>query len=136
MCSRAPVVAWVLHGLTVWLWHVPALFDAALRSQAVHELQHFSFFASELLFWWVALAPRPAGISYLFTTMVHTGALGGLITFAPTVWYLAIAMRRRGWAWTRWRTSRSAGSSCGCRRPSPACWSAGVAGPLAERGQA
>ena len=83
-----PMVAWALHGLAVWLWHVPALFDAALRSQAVHELQHFSFFASALLFWWVALAPRAAGIGYLFTTMVHTGALGALITLAPTVWYL------------------------------------------------
>lgn len=82
-----PLAAWALHGLAVWLWHVPALFNAALHSEAVHQWQHFSFFASALLFWYLALAPRGTGIAYLFTTMLHTGALGALITLAPTVWY-------------------------------------------------
>jgi cytochrome c oxidase assembly factor CtaG len=79
--------------LALWAWHVPALFDAALRSPAMHILQHASFLASALLFWWAALggAPAPArrGVAMvlLFTTMLHTGALGALLALAPAPWY-------------------------------------------------
>jgi putative membrane protein len=88
----APLAAWALHAAALWLWHVPALFEAALHDTAVHTLQHFSFLFSALLFWWSALgqASRPrqgAAMVYLFTTMIHTGALGALITLSPIVWY-------------------------------------------------
>jgi putative membrane protein len=87
-----PSVAWGLHGVVLWGWHVPALFQAALASPALHTLQHLSFFLSALLFWWAPLgsqsrASQGAAMLYLFTTMVHTGALGALLTFAPTIWY-------------------------------------------------
>jgi putative membrane protein len=87
-----PASAWALHALALWLWHIPALFQAALASEAVHVLQHSSFLASGLLFWWSVFggASRRAGgasLASLFTTMVHTGALGALLTFSPGVWY-------------------------------------------------
>lgn len=87
-----PLVAWVLHALALWLWHVPALFQAALENDSVHTLQHSSFFLSALLFWWTVLAAptrRAQGIALLslFTTMVHMGALGALITLAAHPWY-------------------------------------------------
>lgn len=89
----APVAAWVLHAVVLWLWHVPRFFEAALVSEAVHTLQHASFLAAALLFWWATLATtrRPeahAGtVLLLFTTMLHTGALGALLTFSDTIWY-------------------------------------------------
>jgi cytochrome c oxidase assembly factor CtaG len=81
-----------VHALALWLWHVPALFEAALTHPSVHVLQHSSFLGSALLFWGSVFgrAPRRAGavaLASLFTTMVHTGALGALLTFSPTVWY-------------------------------------------------
>jgi putative membrane protein len=94
-----PVSAWSLHALALWVWHVPALFEAALASQAVHTLQHASFLATALLFWWAVLgadARKPAhgaSMFYLFTTMAHTGALGALLALAPTAWYPAYAGR-------------------------------------------
>lgn len=90
-----PVTAWTLHALALWAWHVPVLFEAALRHEAVHILQHTTFLGTALLFWWAVLGgdPRsPRGgfaLAYLFTTMMHTGALGALLTFAPTAWYPA-----------------------------------------------
>jgi putative membrane protein len=93
-----PLAAWALHALALWVWHVPRLFDAALRSEALHVLQHASFLASALLFWWAVLGsdPRFRGKSfallYLFTTMLHTGALGALLTLAPAPWYSAYAV--------------------------------------------
>jgi putative membrane protein len=88
-----PLSAWSLHALALWVWHVPSLFDAAVESTGLHILQHTSFLASALLFWWAALGPDPrstrqgASMLLLFTTMLHTGALGALLTFAPTAWY-------------------------------------------------
>ena len=87
-----PVVAWLLHALALWLWHIPALFDAALNDSAVHTLQHLTFLSTALLFWWSLLGAatrRERGLALvsLFTTMVHTGALGALLTLAKTPWY-------------------------------------------------
>ncbi|MHB1122817.1 MAG: cytochrome c oxidase assembly protein [Ramlibacter sp.] len=90
-----PVTAWMLHAIALWAWHVPVLFEAALRHEAVHILQHTTFLGTALLFWWAVLGgdPRsPRGgfaLAYLFATMMHTGALGALLTFAPTAWYPA-----------------------------------------------
>jgi putative membrane protein len=88
-----PLAAWALHALALWLWHIPALFEAALHSNALHVLQHASFLITALLFWWAVLGAdarsRTSGfaLAYLFTTMLHTGALGALLTLAPTPWY-------------------------------------------------
>jgi putative membrane protein len=90
--TRAPN-AWLLHFAALWLWHVPALFQAGLADNRIHALQHASFLFSALLFWWAVLGKhgihhsRGASIVYLFTTMMHTGALGALFTMSETVWY-------------------------------------------------
>jgi putative membrane protein len=46
-----PIVAWLAFNLTFIAWHVPAAYDATLRSQFVHALEHASFFGTALLFW-------------------------------------------------------------------------------------
>jgi putative membrane protein len=85
--------AWVLHALALWLWHLPILFRAALLNPVVHTLQHGCFFGSALAYWWSVVGGRarnPTGtsIASLFTTMLHTSALGALLTFAPSPWYV------------------------------------------------
>ena len=88
-----PVVAWTVHAVAIWLWHVPALFQATLDSDLIHTAQHLSFLGSALLFWWSLLRVRegrlgrPAAILYLFTTALHTSLLGVLLTFSDRVWY-------------------------------------------------
>ena len=41
-----PLVATLLHGAAIWLWHVPTLFEAALATGVLHYLQHASFLAA------------------------------------------------------------------------------------------
>jgi putative membrane protein len=85
-----PLGAWLIHAVVLWAWHIPSLFESALTHEGVHALQHASFLASALLFWWSVLAQPAragAGLASLFTTMLHTGGLGALLTFAPTPWY-------------------------------------------------
>jgi putative membrane protein len=90
-----PLHAWLLHFATLWLWHVPALFQAALLHAGIHALQHASFLFPALLFWWAVLeeatpARSPgAAIAYLFTTMLHTSALGALLAVSGHTWYPA-----------------------------------------------
>ena len=87
-----PEGAWTLHAMALWVWHVPLFFDSAVAAEGVHVAQHASFLVSALLFWWSVLArARPAGhaMASLFTTMLHTGALGALLAVAPTAWYAA-----------------------------------------------
>src|SRR4051812_28362038 len=45
-----PAVAWTVHALAIWLWHVPSLFQATLDSDLIHTAQHLSFVGSALLF--------------------------------------------------------------------------------------
>jgi len=88
-----PLHAWLLHFASLWLWHVPFLFQAALLHPAVHALQHASFLFPALLFWWAVIgnnAPERnpgAAIAYLFTTMLHTSALGALFAMSEHIWY-------------------------------------------------
>ena len=87
-----PLGAWALHALALWLWHVPRLFEAALDDETMHAWQHASFLGTALLFWWAVIGRDArvrsgAALAYLFTTMLHTSALGALLTLAPAPWY-------------------------------------------------
>jgi len=84
--------AFVFQAAGVWLWHVPVAFQASLANDAVHSLQHATFLGSALAFWWTVLARRAAsgaGLASTFGTMLHTGMLGALLTFAPYPLYPA-----------------------------------------------
>ena len=85
-----PAMAWTLHGAAIWLWHVPAFFLAAVSHPWLHVAQHASFFVTAVLFWWSLRGL--GGMLSLFTTMVHTGALGALMALAPASWYAGYAL--------------------------------------------
>lgn len=92
-----PGVAWALHGAALWLWHAPPLFEAALRNEAIHYLQHLTLLIAALLFW-ASILPRRAdrqvsiiAVFSLFTTAMHSTLLGALLTLSPTVWYASYA---------------------------------------------
>jgi putative membrane protein len=90
-----PLLAWSVHAAALWAWHAPGLFRAAVASEWLHLAQHASFFASALLFWWSVMSwsRRPlVPILSVFTTMLHTGALGALMTFSSASWYAGYAL--------------------------------------------
>jgi cytochrome c oxidase assembly factor CtaG len=103
--ASRPFDAWLIHLVAIWGWHVPFLFQAALRSDAVHALQHASFLGSGLLFWWAVIHPRRRAmlgmsIIYLFTTAVHTAVLGALMTMSRTPWYPLYGSAGAAWGLT------------------------------------
>jgi putative membrane protein len=54
-----PLAAWLLFNATVVAWHIPAAYDATLRSWAVHDVEHAMFFFTGLLFWARVIDPGP-----------------------------------------------------------------------------
>jgi putative membrane protein len=90
-----PFVVLVLHAIVLWAWHIPALFEAALKNDAIHAMQHLMFFVTAALFWWALIHGRYGRVGYglavffVFATSMHTSILGALITFARTLWYPA-----------------------------------------------
>jgi cytochrome c oxidase assembly factor CtaG len=91
--ATLPAGAWLLHGVIVWGWHLPVLYEAAVRSEAIHALQHAMFAGTAVLFWWGLIYGRYGrmgyGVSvlYVFSTLVHTGVLGALFALSRTPYY-------------------------------------------------
>jgi putative membrane protein len=88
-----PIVATAIQALVIWMWHAPGPFDAALRSEGWHILQHLCFFASALLFWWAMLHRSTEALAALclFATSMIGGALGALMALSQSPWYAAYA---------------------------------------------
>jgi cytochrome c oxidase assembly factor CtaG len=79
----------------VYFWHVPALYDAALRDPAVHALEHTCFFAAGLAVWWPLIQPVPmrrrlTGVQplmYIFAAKVGLAALGIYLAWSQSLAY-------------------------------------------------
>lgn len=83
--------AGLLHGVVLWGWHVPAAFEAALRHDVVHWLEHVTLLAAGVLYWRTLLRARGAAAAWalasMLSTLLHSGVLGALLTLAPRPLY-------------------------------------------------
>jgi putative membrane protein len=101
----APGFAVVLYVAAIWVWHIPAAYDAALRHGGVHVLEHASFALAGGLYWWHLLSPirsrmRLPGMGpvvYMASTKVLVGALGMGLAFAPKALYPYYVHHARVW---------------------------------------
>jgi putative membrane protein len=93
--------ATALHGVALWLWHVPPVYALVLQQPTVHVLAYALLVLSGWCFWRAVLhAPatlRGAALLALLATMAHTGLLGALLTFAGTLLYPLQAPGARAW---------------------------------------
>jgi cytochrome c oxidase assembly factor CtaG len=92
----APLPTFVLFCGVVLLWHMPALFDATLESEALHALEHTLFFATALMFWKQAIdspplhAPlsEPWRMAYVVGAMVVMWVLAIVLALEPHALYV------------------------------------------------
>jgi putative membrane protein len=90
-----PAFAVLAYAGFMWAWHVPALYDAALRNTTVHAFEHLCFSFAGTLYWWHLLSPirnrhRLTGlgpVAYMVATKLLVGALGIVLAFAPASFY-------------------------------------------------
>ncbi|HSJ47578.1 MAG TPA: cytochrome c oxidase assembly protein [Gammaproteobacteria bacterium] len=88
---RDPLPAAALHAAVIWVWHAPKLYVLALENPWWHLIEHACFLLTASLFWWSVLRSSPGTaprtlLALLFTLM-HTGFLGALLTFANVPLY-------------------------------------------------
>lgn len=101
-----PLSAWLLEAVALWVWHIPALYQATLDSNWIHAAQHMSFFLTAVIFWSAlygvgrSALSYGAGTFYTFGAAVHCSALGALLTFSTVVWYPAYATTTVRWGLT------------------------------------
>ncbi len=86
---------WILHAGALWFWHASAPYEAALRNDVVHAVEHLSFLGTGLLFW-SAVVPSRHGVDrfssghgalLVFAMALQSVLLSALLTFARSPWY-------------------------------------------------
>lgn len=90
---------------SLWLWHVPVLYDLAIEHEGLHVVEHMAFVLTALLFWWTLLRIRTARadrdnggrLLALFAMVLQGSLLGALITFAAAPLYDAHRLTPRAW---------------------------------------
>jgi putative membrane protein len=90
-----PLVAGPVFIVTMWIWHVPPVYQLALDHREIHMVMHATFIATGLLFWWPVIQPLPepgsmkegARLLYLFATGFPMELLALLLLASNTVVY-------------------------------------------------
>jgi putative membrane protein len=89
--TRHPLTVTYLHAAVIWAWHMPLFYMLAVRNPWWHVIEHACFLVSAGVFWWVILRSSgrqlPRAFLALLLTLMHTGFLGAILTFARTPLY-------------------------------------------------
>lgn len=111
------VTGMLLFNVVMVAWHVPALYEAALRNEPVHDLEHLCFLVFGMLFWGPILRPlepdrtRPGNlVRRIVAVMVALGvntALGSYLFFVQNVLYPTYLAAPRVWGLIDVRTDQS-----------------------------
>src|SRR5260370_5828890 len=91
----SPLAAGVVFNLVLAIWHLPFLYEATLRNEPVHVLEHLTFLAVGVLFWWPLVVPEGRDgsmsvigkIAYLGFAGVPPTILGLAFILSPVVIY-------------------------------------------------
>lgn len=90
-----PAICWLAATFALIVWHLPPVFELALRLDWLHHLEHISFLVTGLLFWWPVVQPWPSAPRwpqwsiplYLFAATFPCDVLSGFLVFCDRVVY-------------------------------------------------
>jgi putative membrane protein len=100
-----PLVAFPLWVVNFYMWHIPALYDAAYGGAPVHFLEHTTFIVFGCLMWMPIFGPLPvprwftAGwkVVYVIAVRFSGAILGNVLMWSNTVLYTVYLPREREW---------------------------------------
>ena len=110
-----PVSAWVIGVVVLWAWHLPALYEVALRRDGLHALEHATLIATAALVWALALGRTrrplavPAASGLLLATALQSGTLGAVLALAQRPLYPIHAAVAPSWGLTPLEDQQLAG---------------------------
>jgi putative membrane protein len=90
-----PGFAWLISTGVFLLWHIPALYNAAVLDKQVHALEHLAFLLTAILFWWPIYSPLPElprlsranQVLYLLLSCQPNVVLGAVLVFGNHAYY-------------------------------------------------
>jgi cytochrome c oxidase assembly factor CtaG len=100
-----PFVALPIWAVNLYVWHLPFLYDAALRHDSVHALEHLCFFTGGLIMWLPVLETLPAPewfgtgakLGYIAVVRIVETILGNIFFWSGSVFYTVYAHQNRLW---------------------------------------
>ncbi len=101
-----PVVTATLFVVNMWLWHVPPVYEAALTNEELHNIMHFAFLGTGVLYWWPVIQPAKAiegrigdggKLLYLFATGMPMALLAVMFFASGNVIYDYYDQTNRLW---------------------------------------
>jgi putative membrane protein len=100
-----PAVALPLWALNFYLWHVPALYDAAYGGAPVHALEHTTFIFFGCLMWMPVFGPLPKPqwftaawkVGYVIAVRFAGAVLGNVLMWSGSVLYPVYSAGERYW---------------------------------------
>jgi putative membrane protein len=100
--AAAPVgVPFLLAVASLWLWHLPAAYDAALSSVTLYWVMQASLLAPAWIVWRAIFAQPPGvGLGWVFLVYLQMGMLGAILALAPRALYATHATAPLLWGFT------------------------------------
>lgn len=104
-----PGITWLLFVACLWGWHDPGAYQAALRSDLIHDIEHLCFYGTALLFWWHVIQAGPrvhprlspgARIAFTLSVVPANMVAGVAISFAGSPLYEHYTTVPRIWGLT------------------------------------
>lgn len=101
-----PFAVWFIMIVFIIGWHDPNMYNAALRYEWVHDLEHVTMFVAGMLFWWTVTGAgprlhknlsRPAKVAFVLAAIPPNMALGATLAFTPTPIYSFYSDMPRLW---------------------------------------
>jgi putative membrane protein len=100
-----PAIAVTLWVANLYIWHIPALYEEAVRNDAVHALQHACFIGFGVLVWMPVVGPLPvpawfgggAQVVYTGVARLAAVALGNVLMWSGSVLYPIYAPGEAYW---------------------------------------
>jgi putative membrane protein len=92
-----PVPAQIVAGVVMIAWHFPVLYDATLRSEPLHVVEHLTFIGAGLVFWWPVVGitsqqaawkmSPPVKLLYLLVGTIPQDAVALVLQFSGRPFY-------------------------------------------------
>ncbi len=101
-----PAAVWFIMIAFIIGWHDPGMYNAALRSELVHDLEHLTMFLAGMLFWWTVTGAgprlhknlsRPAKVAFVIAAIPPNMALGAALAFSQQPIYTYYSDMPRLW---------------------------------------
>lgn len=99
--QRGVGLSFLVSTAALWLWHLPAAYDAALGHAGIYWVMQASLLGTAWTFWRAVLSQPPAsGAGWVFLAYVAMGMLGALLTLTPEPLYAIHATAPMVWGMT------------------------------------